>query len=514
MSLFCFPCSNSVAYDHYLNTVKKELTIADISDVVNKTNLDDIVDNVGNSFRLWGVVPGENNLQSWGQLNPGDIVVFYRKHKIIASCKVKYKISNKDIALKFWDVNDDNQTWELLVFLESFEERDIICNRANGENIIYQGFTRIVGDKDRIEELLGMTPTVIGPVQNPPQTLQTQSTLYGIINKALTKHSQVVLTGAPGTGKTYGALDYVGKNINNDSNRYRFIQFHPSYDYSDFVEGLRPIILEGSSEEDPTFVRLDGTFKSFCRMIVEKNFNEKTKKNCSDFSFEDFKDKYKELEKNNKFQTKYFMVIDEINRADLSKVFGELMFGLETSYRGISNPVGTQYKKLITYQINKNGRGEPLDFDVFKEGFFVPTNLYIIGTMNDIDKSVEAFDFALRRRFEWVEIRAGDVSKQSLKDMYPNVNQTKIDNLCDAINKMNEVISDDDWRFGLSDSYHIGHAYFKGLDFDNPDSLRDIFEKNIVPLLKEYTRGRDPDAVNKFIEKCATELGIISAKEE
>ena len=253
---------------------------------------------------------------------------------------------------------------------------------------------------------------------------------------------------------------------------------------------------------------MDGTFKSFCRLIVENNFKEQTRKKVSDVTFDEFKERYAEDEKKGRFKTKYYLVIDEINRADLSKVFGELMFGLEESYRGILNPIKTQYKNLFTYSINSNGKGVLLDFDVFKDGFFVPTNLYIIGTMNDIDKSVEAFDFALRRRFEWIDIKASDVLKSSLQEMFPSANATTLDELVKRINAMNEVISSDEWKFGLSDAYHIGHAYFKTIDTGDLSSLNKVFAMNIVPLLKEYTRGRDPSSVAEFIKKCAEALEV------
>ena len=94
------------------------------------------------------------------------------------------------------------------------------------------------------------------------------------INEAFKYHKQIVLTGAPGTGKTYGALKYVEQETNNDKTKYQFAQFHPSYDYSDFVEGLRPVVLNGSNDE-PTFVRIDGTFKAFCRKIVLNYYYEK-----------------------------------------------------------------------------------------------------------------------------------------------------------------------------------------------------------------------------------------------
>lgn len=508
MELFYFPCSNSVAYDHYINTVKKELNVSDIASVIDTATADEIKEKVGDKFRLCGVTSGENNQQSWNMLNVDDLVVFYREKQIIASCKVRYKLDNEEVAKKLWGVKDDGSTWKLLVFLDTFEERDIPSLKPDGTLLMYQGFSRVAdeGNKNNVLKALNMPVSSTSPV-HIVSSPKKETSLEGIIDKALEKNKQVVLTGAPGTGKTFGARKYVEKHISKDI-QCKFIQFHPSYDYSDFVEGLRPIILEGSSSDDPTFVRLDGTFKSFCRLIVENNFKEQTRKKVSDVTFDEFKERYAEDEKKGKFKTKYYLVIDEINRADLSKVFGELMFGLEESYRGILNPIKTQYKNLFTYSINSNGKGVLLDFDVFKEGFFVPTNLYIVGTMNDIDKSVEAFDFALRRRFEWIDIKASDVLKSSLQEMFPSTSAATIDELVRRINAMNEVISSDEWKFGLSDAYHIGHAYFKTIDTGDLSSLNKVFAMNIVPLLKEYTRGRDPSSVAEFIKKCAEALEV------
>lgn len=645
MELFYFPCSNSIAYDHFLNTIENTKSIADIEDSIDETIKNEIINNVGETFRIWGVVPGENNNQTYNQLQVGDIVVFYRMKRIIGTCKVKYKMTNRDISAKLWDYDTEGRTWELLVFLDEFKPMNVASTKVDGSLLMYQDFTRVgASNKDRVLELINM------PVQAPQMVVtphvQQETSLEKIIDNAFKSHKQIVLTGAPGTGKTFGAKKYVEKATSSDKTKYRFVQFHPSYDYSDFVEGLRPVVLDGSTDE-PTFVRIDGVFKAFCREIVLNNYKELTRKDISqthqtkkywirscnpnkykindaynnmqvidwtqsknynvgdivyfytsgdikkithkcivekvnipyeetiddreywvtededwikdryvrlrlldklttdltldelgiyrlqgpitlneeqvskidgtDFSqekddsivdFDTFKEKYSKLEAKDKFKTKYFFVIDEINRADLSKVFGELMYGLEESYRGINHPIKTQYKNLTTHSIGKDGKGTPLTFDCFKEGFFIPTNLYIIGTMNDIDKSVEAFDFALRRRFEWIEIMAKDVAKDSLTEMLTGATPQQIEELVAKINSMNDVISEDGKAFGLSDSYHIGHAYFKNVDVNDPLSLEKIFNRNIVSILKEYTRGRDITYVNDFLKKCADALGV------
>lgn len=324
-------------------------------------------------------------------------------------------------------------------------------------------------------------------------------------------NKQIIFTGAPGTGKTYTAKKYVIKQIvgesvdldNLDENQEKeiekhrkFVQFHASYDYTDFVEGLRPVRIERS--DNPTFVRIDGIFKEFCRTIVENNNKNDNIDNLPN----------------------YYFIIDEINRADLSKVFGELMFGLEESYRGFNNRFHTQYKNLKTYKINKEGYAKQMEFDCFEEGFFVPKNLIIIGTMNDIDRSVEAFDFALRRRFRWVEVDAnteldGYCNPNDGPDNENTKNKAALKEVRYRIEALNKYISgdlenvekekfnidekdDDGKKFNLNKSYQIGHAYF--MDYNgNGANMVSIWKNRVEPILKEYCRGRD---AGKFIENC------------
>lgn len=304
-----------------------------------------------------------------------------------------------------------------------------------------------------------------------------------IIKEKIEKHKQIIFTGAPGTGKTYAVKQCVKDKVKNDDIRYKFVQFHASYDYTDFVEGIRPMPNVKSGKN--IFVRVDGQFKSFCRMIVEAN----------------------------KPDDMYYFIIDEINRADLSKVFGELMYGLEESYRGKDNRFDTQYQNLPTYKYDKKeNKAVKIEDDVFADGFYVPENLTIIGTMNDIDRSVETFDFALRRRFTWVEIKANDVMLNSVTEININDKGTddiskiaeKITAIKEKIIAMNNVISGDTGKsLGLNESYHIGPAYFKNLfDEDDNDNLETIFSERIEPLLREYVRGRSADKINNFITEC------------
>ena len=314
------------------------------------------------------------------------------------------------------------------------------------------------------------------------------------------------------------------------------------------MEGLRPVQLklqgQGAEQDryEVAFVRVDGVFKRFCRQIVEYNLAVLKKEakldddkiallrkacdlpaNASDDAKKD-----KDAIRAKIMETKFYFVIDEINRADLGRVFGELMFGLEESYRGVENSFPTQYANLTTYNVDQehpeeNGYyGKEADGgngkeDVFERGFFIPENLYIIGTMNDIDRSVESIDFALRRRFKWVEVKANEVMKEVLssinegrKNPKDKMNPNELKKLVDRAQKLNDVISapaseNGGEQFGLNEAFHIGPAYFKDYDPTKPNVT---WETSVEPILREYVRGRNSDKVEKFIAACKAAFGI------
>lgn len=258
------------------------------------------------------------------------------------------------------------------------------------------------------------------------------------IKKLLKQNKNLILTGAPGTGKTY-----LAKQIAGEIGECEFVQFHPSYDYTDFVEGLRPIKDE---KGNIGFERRDGVFKEFCKKALN-NQN-------SDFVF----------------------IIDEINRGEISKIFGELFFSVDPGYRGEKGKVQTQYSNLI-------------EDDEFKEGFYIPENVYIIGTMNDIDRSVESMDFAIRRRFAWKEIKAKDTQESILN----NLKEAKDlkDKAVERMDSLNEAVSKTQ---ELSDAYHIGASYFLKLDNyynenNEEEAFENLWENHLKGLLFEYTRG-------------------------
>lgn len=401
---------------------------------------------------------------------------------------------------------------------------------------------------------------------------------YAKYIELLNENHNLVLTGAPGTGKTFMAQE-IAKEMGAIT---KFVQFHPSYDYTDFVEGLRPVEKE---DGQMGFERKDGVFKEFCReaiknlvdseksiesltkemswqeklerfvedaidqgtkfktvngseffitdmksrtIVVHNEQNEKTTQvtvNVDDIlelltnevplkivrdirnyfnrkfgtqpdsyayvitkAVRDMKQKMPVVEANKVERKPFVFIIDEINRGEASKIFGELFFAIDPGYRGKKdNLVQTQYQNLVP------------ETDVFAKGFYVPENVYILATMNDIDRSVESMDFAMRRRFTWKEVTPADT--EAMLDTLSCASKAKA-----TMARLNKAIAETD---GLGAAYQIGPSYFLKLE-KNGGNLDKLWEMNIEPLLKEYLRGfrKTSEILDKF------KAAYYGAKEE
>lgn len=398
----------------------------------------------------------------------------------------------------------------------------------------------------------------------------------------LQKSRQIILTGAPGTGKSYAAREIANRLTGNKAENIDFVQFHPSMDYTDFVEGLRPI---KDDKGQIGFERQDGIFKAFCKKALDnwlnyqktpeqqtkernlkqqldnflndaienetefrllrgtpfeitgfdenkifataswkernleikipyknvldvlvKNlplnniasvigyFKRKKQWQCDSYTFALCNEIRKRISENEpqtsvsdqKEELENFVfIIDEINRGDISKIFGELFFAIDPSYRGEKGKITTQYQNLVESD------------DLYAGGFYIPENVYIIGTMNDIDRGVESMDFAIRRRFTWIEVNPDDT--QSMLDS--GIPEYAAD-AKERMGALNKVIFTNP---SLGKAYQIGAAYFLRLNELN-GNFDALWAYHLEPLLREYLRG-DPRA-EEFLDEMKKAYGV------
>lgn len=430
---------------------------------------------------------------------------------------------------------------------------------------VYGSFRQTVHEADdKVKDVIEYANSIINSTRMPQKK-------YSKYIELLQENRNLVLTGAPGTGKTFMA-QAIAEEMGCSKEEMCFVQFHPSYDYTDFVEGLRPI---EKADGQMGFERKDGVFKDFCKkaaknlidseksvesltkelsweeklqQFIEDSIEDNTKyrlSNGSEFTIDEIRgrtivvhndqnekttqvsvnaddiielltnevplnivrdirnyfnrkfgtqpDSYayiitkaiREMKSNvyvesaNKVEKKPFVfIIDEINRGEASKIFGELFYAIDPGFRGKKDVrVKTQYQNLVP------------DTDMFAEGFYVPENVYILATMNDIDRSVESMDFAMRRRFTWNEVTPDDT--QDMLDTMTCAAEAKA-----VMARLNDAIADTE---GLGAAYMVGPSYFLKLA-ENNGNFDKLWTMNIEPLLREYLRGirKVNDIMKKF----------------
>ena len=273
------------------------------------------------------------------------------------------------------------------------------------------------------------------------EVIISEETYDNIIN-TLERKKNIILQGVPGVGKTFSAkkIMYSMMNMEDDS-RIKMVQFHQSYSYEDFIQGFRP-------NEDGKFELVDGIFYQ----LVQEARKE-----------------YERATIQNEEPKKYCMIIDEINRGNLSKVFGELMMLIESDKRD------PKWSVKLTYS---------------DDDFYIPSNLYIIGTMNTADRSLAMIDYALRRRFAFIDMKTAFENDETLKKLKKllvekeEVDNNFVDKIIIAFKRLNSYMKEN-----LSENFTIGHSYLIG-QFADQDEYRDTYENiveyEIIPLLKEY----------------------------
>lgn len=278
---------------------------------------------------------------------------------------------------------------------------------------------------------------------------------------SIENNKNIIYYGVPGTGKTHDVLKEV-RNLTDSEKYFKLVQFHPSYSYEDFIDGVKPIGNKGDSLQ---LGLVNGVFKEMCI------------------------DAYKEIKRNKdnpQNVKKFYFIADEINRAELSRVFGELLLCIEEDKR-LRFENGELKGELIKTQ-NSNLWSDEHAVVKNENGLYfgVPENIYFIGTMNDVDRSIESFDLALRRRFVWIKKETKyTVIKDELKKTVEDKSINTFVNSCKRLN--------DEIKKTIGSNYQLGHSYFlkiTPLGKTIPDiSKRILFQNELKPILYEYLRS-------------------------
>ena len=337
--------------------------------------------------------------------------------------------------------DNENAKWWPILYIGRFAEKD------HPGSYIWKLRDELSAALDQIDlsNVKLYSDKKITDLETPPVAISTYSRneflnevfmseeKYDSLCNALKNKMNIILQGAPGVGKTFAARRLAWSLMGEkDDNRIELVQFHQNYSYEDFVMGYKP--------SENGFKLKEGVFYRFCKKAEEQP------------------------------EKDFFFIIDEINRGNLSKIFGELLMLIENDYRGTT----------ITLPYSD-------------EQFSVPNNLYIIGMMNTADRSLAMIDYALRRRFSFIEMEPAFESN-GFKDYQKKLNDPKFDELINKIKDLNQEITEDKT---LGKGFCIGHSYFCGQDACTEEWLSSIVDYDILPMLNEYWFD-EPNKVEKW----------------
>lgn len=377
--------------------------------------------------------------QNYLDAKKGDKVIAYEStpvKAIVGICEIEQELNNNILLIK--------KVEQLInpISLSNIQEQEELKNIEYLRNAQGSLFKLEKEEYDLIYDMIRETNPKITKtnkkfsVEDFLNEVYITKEKYNDIVNLLKRKKNIILQGAPGVGKTFMAkrLVYSLMGEKNDD-RIEFVQFHQSYSYEDFIEGYRPT--------NENFELVKGIFYNFC------------------------------IKAGNDLKNNYYMIIDEINRGNLSKIFGELLMLIEN-----------------------DKRGDMLTLTYSKTNFSVPKNLYIIGMMNTADRSLAILDYALRRRFSFIEINPG-FNNDKFKKYQNSFDNDYFNKIIDKIKDLNKEICEDS---SLGIGFMIGHSYFCNLEKIDKNEIKTIIKYDIIPMIKEYWFD-DEEKINEWTKK-------------